>query len=131
MKILTAIFLMLGASTLVFAPGGGTAPDAASPGNADGILQSIENANVTHSGQELLVTRRDPGAPVEIVFTTCQGLGVQHEANQWWVLPISTTGAHIDTNSALWVLPLDAASKDRSWYLAMRGGNLSAEKTES
>ncbi len=89
------------------------ASDGLQPGSADGILQSIENANVTHAGEDLLVTRKDARTPVEMVFTRCQGLGVQYEENQWWVLPISATGAQMDANRALWILPLDATSKDR------------------
>ena len=43
---------------------------------SEGILQSIQNATLTPSGDHLLLTRQDPTAPVEILFTTCQGVGV-------------------------------------------------------
>jgi hypothetical protein len=131
MKTLIAIFLMLGVSMHVVAQGDRTALSAAQSVNAGGILKSIENGNVTRPGEELSVTPRDARTPVEIVFTGCQGLGILYEANQWWVLPISATGAQIDANSALWVLPLDAASKDHSWYLVVHGGSLSAAKTDA
>jgi hypothetical protein len=131
MKVPLAIFLLIGVSTHALALGGQAAQDVAQAANADGILQSIENADVTHAGERLLVTRRDTRVPLEIVFTRCQGLGVQYDHNQWWVLPISATGAQIDANRSLWVLPLDAASKENSWYLELHGGGLHAKKTES
>jgi hypothetical protein len=130
MKILIATLLFLGVSTHVSALGGRIGIDGAQPGSADGILQSIENADVSHVGEDLLVTQKDARTPVEMVFTRCQGLGVQYEENQWWVLPISTTGVQIDANRALWILPLDATSKDHSWHIKLNGGNLSAKKTE-
>jgi hypothetical protein len=108
---------------------GGVTLSGPQPGHADGILQSIENATVTPAGEDLLVTRKDKRAPVEIVFTRCQGLGVQYQENQWWVLPVSSSGAQVDANNALWVLPLDATSKDHSWYIALHGGNLNAKMT--
>ena len=79
----------------------------------------------------MLVTRKDARTPVEMVFTRCQGLGVQYEENQWWVLPISATGAQMNANRALWILPLDATSKDHSWHLELHGGDLSAKKTDN
>jgi hypothetical protein len=129
MKILIAILLLLGMSTHVSALRGGTGLDGVQPGSAEGILQSIENANVTHAGADLLVTRKDAGTPVEMVFTRCQGLGVHYEENQWWVLPISATGGQIDANRALWILPLDARSQDHSWHLELHGGDVSVKKT--
>lgn len=136
MKALFAILLLLAVPAYASGPGGGTGqdriqPDGARPGNAYGILQSIENAAVTHTGNDLVVTRKDARAPVEMVFAQCQGLGVQFEEKQWWVLPISTAGAQVDANRALWVLPVDATSKDRSWHLVLHDGNLSARKTEA
>src|SRR5487761_2428676 len=107
MRMRIAIFLVLAVSTHVYAQGGGTALDAALPDNADGILQSIENANVTQAGKELVVLPKDARTPIEMVFTSCQGLGVQYEANR-----------------ELWILPLDAASKDHSWNLVLHGGSL-------
>ena len=109
----------------------GAVSQAAHPGSADGILQSIENANVTTAGEDLLVTPKDAGKPVVLVFTDCEGLGVQFEAKQWWVLPVSTTGAKVEANRALWILPLDAMSKVHSWHLALEGGDVSAQKTDA
>jgi hypothetical protein len=131
MKTLIAIFVLLGVSTHLHTLGGRATFDGVEPSNADGILQSIENANVTHSGEGLLVTRRDVRGPVEMVFTHCQGLGVQYEDNQSWVLPISETSTYVDANRALWILPVDATSKDHSWYIKLNGGSLRAKKTES
>ena len=131
MKTPIAIVLLLGALTNVFAQGSGTAPNVAQSVNGDGTLQSIENANLTRAGEELLVTPVDARRPVDIVFTSSQGLGIQHETNQWWVLPVNATRAQIDANSALWVLPLDARSKEYSWHLVVHGGSLSATKTDA
>ena len=103
----------------------------AQPGRADGILQSIENASVTEAGEDLVVKRKDVLTPVEMVFSDCQGLGVQYQQNQWWVLPISTSGAQLDANNALWVLPKDATSKDRSWHIVLDGGSLNAKMTSA
>jgi hypothetical protein len=130
LKTLFGVLLLLGLSTRLYALAGGASLDGAKPGNADGILQSIENANVSQAGNDLLVTRKDAGTPIEIVFTRCQGMGVRYEENQWWVLPISAKGAQVNANRALWVLPLDATSKDQSWYLALHGGDLDAKETD-
>jgi hypothetical protein len=131
MKILIAILLFLAQSAHVVALGGARGLDGSDPDSTSGILQSIENANVTRTGEQLLVTRKDVRTPVEMVFTHCQGLGVHYEENQWWVLPINVSGALVDANRALWVLPLDANSKDNSWHLDLHGGDLRAQKTES
>jgi hypothetical protein len=131
MKTLIVVFLLLGVSTRLYAQGNGHALDGTQPGNADGILRSIENANVSRVGKDLLVTRKEARTPVEIVFTHCQGLGVQYERKQWWALPISASGAQVNVNRSLWILPLDATSKDHSWHLALHGGDLDAKKTEA
>ena len=131
MKILIATVLFLGLSTCQYALGLTVGVDGAQLESADGILQSIEDANVTHVGDDLLVTQKNTGTPIKMLFTGCQGLGVQYEENQWWVLPLSTTDASVESNRALWVLPLDATSKDHSWHLKLDGGDLSAKKTEA
>jgi len=131
MKIRIAIFLLLGTSTNLATLGAGIRLDRAQPDFADGILQSIENATVTQAGQDFLVTRKDEHTPIEIVFLPCQALGVDYKDHQWWVLPLSTSGMHVEANRALWVLPLDSRSKDRSWHLALHGGSLSGKKTEA
>jgi hypothetical protein len=66
-----------------------------------------------------------------MVFTHCQGLGVQYEESQWWVLPTGGTGTAVDANRGLWILPLDATAEDHSWHLQLAGGDLSAKKTEA
>ena len=58
----------------------------------EGTLASIANADITASGDDLLIHSRDRGAPVEMDFKGCQGLGVEREHDQWWVLPISAAG---------------------------------------
>lgn len=98
--------------------------------HAVGILQSVENATVALSGEDLVMARKDKAAPVQMTFTRCQGLGVRREDDQWWVLPISATGAHISTNKALWVLPLDVKSGEKSWDLQLQSGVAEATKTE-
>ena len=129
MKTIFAALLFLGVFTHSFAQSTETVHSAQAIPN--GILQSIENATVTPAGEKLLVQRTDPHAPVTLLFTDCQALGVQYEDKQWWVLPVSATGAQIQANKALWVLPVDAASKDRSWYIQLSGGDLTTEKTDS
>lgn len=131
MRILIAIFLLLGVSTHLHALDSQAVLDKAPLSQADGILQSIENAKVSASGEDLVVTQEDARRPIEIEFIRCQGLGIQYQESQWWVLPISAAGAQINANSALWVLPLDATSKDHSWHLELHGGELTAQETES
>jgi hypothetical protein len=131
MKTLISIFLLLIVSVHLYALDAGAALYGAQAVHTDGILQSIGNANVTQVGEDLVVTRKDVRTPVEMVFTHCQGLGVQSEQNQWWVLPISARGAEVSANRALWILPLDATSSNHSWYLRLQGGDLVAKKTEA
>lgn len=97
----------------------------------DGILLSAANAKLTTTAEGILVTRTDPNAPIEMTFTICQGIGVSREHDQWWVLPISVTNAHIDANKGLWILPVDATSKENSWYLELKDGSVSATKTDN
>ncbi len=137
MKILIATLLYLGVSTHAFATEHGvptavkSVPDAAWLGGAGSMLQSVENAPVARAGEDLLVVSNDAGKPVKLLFADCYGLGVQRENNEWWLLPISTSGKQVDANRALWVLPLDATSKKPSWHIQLEGGDLSAEATES
>ncbi len=105
-------------------------PDSVMNGHAVGILKSVDNATVSLSGENLMIVRKDKAAPVQMIFTRCQGLGVRREDDQWWVLPISATGAHISMNKALWVLPLDAKSEEHSWDLQLEDGAAEATKTE-
>ncbi|WP_348261454.1 hypothetical protein P8935_16820 [Telmatobacter sp. DSM 110680] len=132
MKTKIAIFFLLGISTNLSALDGGSWLNGAQVDYPEGILQSIENAKVTQIGEELLVSRKEAHTPVEIVFLRCQGLGVQYQDNQWWVLPVSKSGMQVEVNTALWVLPIDAGSKDHSWHLVLRhGGYLRAQITEA
>jgi len=131
MKIQIVLCLLLRASVCLIAQTGQETLDAAKLSKGEGILQSIQNANVTASGEGFLVTRKDTREPMKMVFTSCQGLGVHREQDQWWVLPISAKGTHIDANRAFWALPLKAASKDHSWYIELQDGNATATKTEA
>lgn len=130
MRFLIAICLFLGLSMQFVASHDGGL-DQAQPGSGEGILRSIKNANVTRAGNNLLITRRDARTPIEMEFTGSEGLGVLYEKNQWWVLPIGKTGAHVEANRGFWVLPVDANSKDHSWHLELHGGEVSALKTET
>jgi hypothetical protein len=129
MKILIAILLTLGIPTHSLALHSDDIHDQT--GAVDGILQSVKNGNLLRTGDKLVLTRKDPRAPVEMVFTRCEGLGIEYDHAQWWVLPINVTGAQIAANRALWVLPLEATSKESSWRLELKGGVLDATKTES
>jgi hypothetical protein len=131
MKTLIAIFMLLVVPTHARAQELRTPLDGQQLRQPQGILQSIENASVTRTGEDLMLRAKDAQKPIEMSFTTCQGLGVQFEARQWWVLPISDAVTQIDANSALWVLPVDPASKDRAWHLVLHGGSLSAASTDS
>jgi hypothetical protein len=131
MKTLIAALLFLGISTHASAPGAAAALPGVQPASADGILESIENATVAQAGDDLLVTRKDAGTPVEIKFSQCQALGIDYDKNQWWVLPIGASGAQVNANHALWILPLDATSKNHSWHIELNGGSLSANMTEA
>lgn len=131
MKRQILAFLSLWMSACLMGQSKGSTPPGAWSSRADGILQTIENANVTAAGEGLLLQRTDSHAPVRMVFTRCQALGVQREHDQWWVLPISGNDARIDANRGMWILPLDAKSKDHSWYIELRGGNASAIQTET
>lgn len=131
MKILIAVFLFIGVSTHLCAQGGGYSLNESQPGTPDGILQSIQNAQVSRVGKSFLVVPKDARIPVRIVFTRCQGMGVQYDENQWWALPISTTGEQVNANRALWILPVDGTSTDHSWHLVLQGGDLDAKKTDA
>jgi hypothetical protein len=124
MKVLIAILFFIGVSAQLSSLHG-----ADQPVEADEILQSIGNGDVSHSGQDLVVAPKVAGTPIEIVFTRCQGVGVAYEQNQWWVLPTGAPESVVNANRELWVLPLDPASKDRSWRLRLDGGDLTAKKT--
>lgn len=131
MKVLISVVLLLGISTLSSARNREPSLAQTPTGSAEGILQSVENANVTQVGQDLVVTQKNLGSPAEMIFKSCQGLGLVYEKNQWWVLPISASGAQITANRALWILPLDATSTVHSWHIELHGGNLIARKTEA
>jgi hypothetical protein len=128
LQVLFVVFL----SSMLFVNGyrAHAAAGGAAQIQPEGILQSLTNADIAVSGDEVVVTRRDHAAPVEMLFKDCQGLGIRREQDQWWVLPInphdSQTHDPIDANSALWILPVDAHSADHSWHLQLHDGEVSA-----
>ena len=92
-----------------------------------GILQSIHNATSQPDGDHYVVTRQAGSTPVELVFTSCQGIGMDRDRGQWWVLPIAVAGAPIAVNTNLWALPEDPRSADHSWYMTLpAGGTITA-----
>ncbi len=133
MRVLVVVSLMVGMCVGAVAQGRGASAEGA--WKAEGILQSVENASVTAAGDELRVQRRDADAPVKMVFAKCMGIGVSREADQWWVLPIGVLAGDVDAkeiraNHGLWVLPMDARSKDGSWYLELHGGEVTATDSD-
>lgn len=124
MKKLIAMTILFGASACSFAQVDKAASDGARSSFPDGILESVQNADLAAAGDALVITRKDHNIPVEMVFTNCQGLGVDREYEQWWVLPISAKGAQISANKHLWILPLDAKSKDHSWDIELQDGGM-------
>lgn len=131
MQTLFALLFMLGISTSVLAEQNEAALQGVETGSHDGILQSVANASVTRRGEALLLTRKDAGKSIEMLFKSCQGIGVEYDANQWWVLPISSTNEKIHPKNALWVLPRDPSSTDHSWHVVPDTGGLSAITTGS
>jgi hypothetical protein len=134
MKRLIAVVFLLGVSGWLFAQTDGATSAGKQSGLEEGILQKIVNASVPATGESFTATRQDHLAPVVMTFAHCQGLGVDRAQGQWWVLPMSATSAEssrIDVNHGFWILPVDAKSKDHSWYLELHGGKASATKTET
>ena len=134
-KLVAVLFLMAVCGCLLRADG----ETRKEPGSVaqqmrleEGILQRVENASLTVSGEMIVGSRKNHAAPVEVTFTRCQGLGIDRAQGQWWILPIGATGAEgssIAVNSGLWILPEDSRSKDHSWYFELHGGSAKATKT--
>ena len=122
MKKLIVLFMLLG--TAAASEAQITAPARGLQGHAQmrGILQSIENGDIQSAGGHYLVTRKDSRLPVEMIFKSCQGVGIHRELNQWWVLPISAAGSQIEVNTNLWVLPENPLSPENSWYIKLQRG---------
>lgn len=97
----------------------------------EGILRAVANAHARDTEGVLTLTREDRAKPVELTFSPCQGIGVAHERDAWWVLPASDTNPKITANSALWVLPVETASADASWYIGFSNGTASANQTRN
>ena len=90
---------------------------------ADSIFQSIENGDIQSVGDHYVVTRKDSQLPIILIFKSCQGVGVNRDSNQSWVLPISAAGSQIEVNTNLWVLPEDPSSRENSWYIQLHSGD--------
>jgi len=136
MKTLFAVLCLLGVSGYLLRAVGPARQEPRAGGRQlplkEGILQRVENARLTASGDTILASRKNHAAPVDMMFTSCQGLGIDQAQGRWWVLPIGATGAEgssIEVNSGLWILPEDARSKEHSWYFELHGGSAKATKT--
>ena len=129
-KFITML-LFLGLTGCSFAQRSTSPPDGPQTDHTDGILQSIHNASAVTAGDDLRLTRLHHEQPIELLFTTCQGLGIDRQDNQLWILPISAAHAQISANSYLWVLPLDPTSNDHAWHIELHGGDAAATKTET
>ncbi|WP_158788965.1 hypothetical protein [Granulicella sp. L46] len=90
---------------------------------ADSIFQSIENGDIQSVGDHYVVTRKDTHLPISMIFKSCQGVGVNRDLNQLWVLPIHAAGSQIEVNTNLWVLPEDPSSRENSWYIKLQSGD--------
>jgi hypothetical protein len=130
MKKLLALFLFVGVATSVSAQTEG-GWDRLKQGAADGIFQSMRNADLAISGEGLVVQRKHRNLPIEMTFAKCEALGVNREQDQWWVLPISSKTTEILANTYLWVLPVDAHSIDHSWDLELHDGEARATMTDA
>ena len=121
MKRLIAAFLFLAGAARISAQGDSTnLPDTRSNFH-EGILQSVVNATVRPSGEDLVLERNRNNAAITLHFTSSQGIGVEREADQWWILPTELSESSIHANSHLWVLPLDPFSKDHAWLFELKG----------
>lgn len=129
MKLRIATLLLFLLAAYGFLSTRAAAAQEAQPALPGGILTSVTNAGHVQDGSRILLTPKDSNAPVELTFRHCEGLGVDYGEGQWWVLPISKTGAQIQANTALWVLPASPTSTQHSWRIQVRGGGLSAQKT--
>src|ERR1035437_10387186 len=100
------------------------------PAQTDGILQSIENGDIQTVGDHYLVTRKDSHLPVQMIFKSCQGVGINRELDQSWVLPISAAGSQIEVNTNLWVLPENPFTRENSWYIKLQSGDSIAARLD-
>lgn len=136
MKKITAVWVWLGLCACLTAQGQGVAANGAWTGKPEGILRSVENARVEPGvNGDSRMEKADARAPMKLVFSQCEAVGVERSEGQWWVMPIGATDAHsgtrIEVNSALWVLPLDATSIEHAWRIVVSGGEVVAEKTDA
>lgn len=98
----------------------------AQAGSGSGILQSVENGSLRTAGQDLRIERSRDSSPVVLSFRECQGIGVQREADQWWVLPTDLSHTPVHANSGFWILPRDPFSPEHAWHLEWKSGDATA-----
>ena len=89
MKTLIASLMFLWMAAPSHAQANAASTDVPAQAQTEGILQSVENADLQSSGDHVLVTRKDSSLPVEMVFKSSLGVGIHREREQWWVLPPS------------------------------------------
>ena len=116
-----AALLLLGGVAALPAQVPDTASPQASSKVAEGTFLSVQNAGVHAEGADLVLQRVKADQPLQISFADCEGLGVQREAEQWWLLPTNLAEAPIHANSELWILPRNPMSTDASWHLRLKG----------
>lgn len=125
--IVAVIFLLLAVASeaQITDPAGGAQGGA----QTNGILQSVENGEIQSAGNHYVVTRKDNSSPVELIFKSCQGVGIDRELDQWWVLPIGAAGSQIEVNTNLWAAE-DPHSRENSWYIKLERGESIAARLD-
>ncbi|MBE7175616.1 MAG: hypothetical protein INR69_04390 [Mucilaginibacter polytrichastri] len=88
-----------------------------------GILSKTGNARISGGKAFSVITAQDAGAPVIFTFQTQTCLGISRENGQWYVLPLNATTGKISANTNLWVLPQDAQSKDKAYFIRLTAGD--------
>lgn len=115
------------ASPCQVAPPAAAAP---APDSVDEVPPPIQNGTLQRVGDHYVVTRKYGSSPVELTFQSAQGIGIDRERNQWWVLPLNTAGNQIQVNTNLWVLPQNPFSQVHSWYIKLQPGQSIAARLD-
>ena len=131
MKTLAAVFLFLPVGARVLAQSESTDPSQPRSLPSEGIFQSLSNATIRPAGRDLLLTRVRANTPMTLRFSRCQGVGVERESDQWWIVPTGPSEAAISANSHLWILPEDPLSRDHAWHLDLKNARASATRTDT
>ena len=128
MKCLLVLLACLSAPFHLQAQANEPTNNVQAPAYPCGILQSIENAEISPAGDHYLVTARNRELPVQMLFRSGRGVGINRDQAEWWVLPINAASKPIVVNTNLWVLPDDPASRDNSWYIKLHDtGSIAAD----